>query len=181
VSTRSALSTRARGTVDSQIPLRHYFLWVGGTLLVLLFAADSLLSPSPPSKLIESHFKRPLIRITSDLKRPEAVIIDTSQPTFSPMLPGKEIAAAPSPPLSSDVADAVGQPPLPFFERADARDGNPAISSRVREMLAQLGQGAFDQAGSSKRQFGLSPPSFAQTRSEKRQRSARHRNFDTHQ
>jgi hypothetical protein len=69
-------------------------------------------------------------------------------------------------------------------EQADASDGNPAISPRVRETLAQLVPGASDQAGSGRRQFGLaseSPPSFAQTRSEKRQRSARHRNFDTHQ
>ena len=183
MSTRSVLSTRARGTVDSQIPLRDYFLWVGGTLLVLLFAADSLLSP-PPSKLIESHSTRPPIRITSVLKRPEAVIIDTSQPTFPPMLPGKEIATARSPPLSSDVADAVRQPPTSLSEQADASDGNPAISPRVRETLAQLGPGASDQAGSSRRQFDLAPESprnFAQIRSEKRLRSARHRIFDTHQ
>jgi hypothetical protein len=184
VSTRSVLSTRARGTVDSQIPLRDYFLWVGGKLLVMLFAADSLLSPPPPSKHIESHFTRPPIRITSDLKRPEAVIIDTSQPTFPPMLPGKEIATAPSPPLSSDVADAVRQPPTSLSEQADASDGNPAISPRVRETLAQLGPGASDPAGSSRRRLGLASESqrnFAQTRSEKRRLSDRHRSFDTHQ
>ena len=184
VSTRSVLSMRARGSVDSQIPLRDYFLWVGGALLVLLFAADSLLPPPLPSKLIESHSARPPIRITSDRKGPEAVVIDTSQPTFLPMLPSKEIAAAPSPPLSSDVADAVRQPPASLSERADASDGNPAISTRVRETLAQLGPGASDQAGSSRRQFGLaseSPRNFAQIRSEKRRRSARHRSFDTHQ
>jgi hypothetical protein len=183
VSRRLVLSTRARGSVDSQIPLRDYFLWVGGALLVLLFVADSLLPAPPPSKLIESHFTRPPIRITSDLKGPEAVVIETSQPNFLPVLPGKEFAAAPSP-LSSDVADAARQPPASLSERADASDGNPAISTRVRETLAQLGPGASDQAGSSRRQFGLaseSPPSFAQTRSEKRQRSARHRSFDTHQ
>jgi hypothetical protein len=59
---------RARGSVDAQIPLRNYFLWVGGVLLVLLFAADSLLPAAPPSKLIESHFTLPTIRITSELK-----------------------------------------------------------------------------------------------------------------
>ena len=142
---------RARGSVDSQIPLRGYFLWVGGALLVLLFAADSLLPAPPPSKLIESHSTRPPIRITSDLKGPEAVVIDTSQPDFLPVLPDKEIAAAPSPPLSSDVADAVRQPPTSLSEQADASDGNPAISTRVRETLAQLDPGASDQAGSSRR------------------------------
>ncbi|KRR11586.1 hypothetical protein [Bradyrhizobium valentinum] len=73
------MSTRARGSVDTQIPLREYFLWVGGALLVLLFAADSLL-PAP-----------------SDLKGPEAVVIDTSQSDFLPVRPGKEFAVAPSP------------------------------------------------------------------------------------
>jgi hypothetical protein len=153
-------------------------------LLVLLFAANSLLSAPLPSKLIVSHFKLPPIRITSELKGPEAVVIDTSQPTFRLVLPSKEIATASSPPLSSDVADAARQPPASLPERADASDGNPAISTRVRETLAQLVPGASDQAASSRRQFGLAPESprnFAQIRSEKRRRSARHRGFDTHQ
>ena len=95
VSRASVLSMRARGSVDAQVPLRGYFLWVGGALLVLLFAADSLLPAPLPSKLIESHSTLPPIRIISDLKGPEAVVIDTSQPGFLPMLPDKEIAAAP--------------------------------------------------------------------------------------
>jgi hypothetical protein len=66
----------------------------------------------------------------------------------------KEIAVASSPTPSSDVADA-RQPPLSLSERADASDGNPAISTRVRETLAQLGPVASDQAGSSMRRFSL--------------------------
>ena len=175
MSRRSVLSTRARGSVDSQIPLRDYFLWVGGALLVLLFAADSLLPARPPSKLIESHFTLPPIRITSELKGPEAVVIDTSQPGFLPMLPDKEIAAAPSQLLSSDVADAVRQPPLSFSEQADASDESPPIPTHVRETLAQLDPGVSDQAGSSRSQFGLA----SKTRPEKRRRSARQPSFDT--
>jgi hypothetical protein len=105
---------------------------------VLLFAADSLLPAPLPSRLIESHSTLPPIRITSELKGPEAVVIDTSQPGFLPMLPDKEIAV-PSPPLSSDVADAVRQSPVSSSEQADGSDGSPAISTHVREMLAQLG------------------------------------------
>jgi hypothetical protein len=184
VSRRSVLSTRARGSVDSQIPLRDYFLWVGGALLVLLFAADSLLPAPPPSKLIESHFTRPPIRITSDLKGPEAVVVETSHPNFLPAVPGKEFAVAPSPPPTSDGADAVRQPPTSLSEQADASDGNRAISPRIRETLAQFVPGASDQASSSRRPFSLTSGSqrnFAQTRSEKRQRFARHRDIDTHQ
>jgi hypothetical protein len=182
VSRKSVLSMRARGSVDSQTPLRGYFLWVGGALFVLLFAADSLLPAPLPSKLIESHSTLPPIRIASDVKGPEAVVIDTSQPGFLPMLPDKEIAAAPSPLLSSDVADAARQPPPSLSERADGSEGSPTISSHLRETLAQLGPGVPDQAGSSRRRGRLaSKPqrNSAQTRSEKRRRSARHPSFDT--
>ena len=182
MSRTSVLSMRARGPVDAQTPLRGYFLWVGGALLALLFATDSLLPAPLPSKLIVSHSTLPPIRITSELKGPEAVVIDTSQPGFLPMLPDKEIAAAPSPPLSSEVADAVRRPPASFSEYADASDGSPPIPTHVRETLAQLGPGVSDQAGSSRSQFGLASKSqrnLAQTRSEKRRRSARQPSFDT--
>jgi hypothetical protein len=134
VSRTSALSIRARGSVDTQVPARGYFLWVGGALLVLLFAANSLLPARPPSKLIESHSRLPPIRIASALKGPEAVVIDASQPGFLPMLPGKEITV-PSP-LSSDVADAIRQPPASLSEHADASDGSPSVPTHVRETLA---------------------------------------------
>lgn len=181
MSRKSALSMRARSLVDSQIPLRGYLLWVGGALLVLLFVADSLLSAPLPSKIIVSHTALPPIRITSELRGPEAVVIDTSQPGFLPILPDKEIAAAASPTLSSDVADAVRQPPASLSEPADAGDESPAISIHVRETLAQLGAEVPDEAGSGRRR-GLASKSqrnFAQTRSEKQRRSARYRSFDT--
>ena len=173
---------RARGLVDAQTPLRGYFLWVGGALLVLLFAANSLLPAPLPSKLIESHSTLPPIRITSERKGPEAVVIDTSQLGFLPMLPDKEIAAAPSPPLSSDVAHAARQPPASSSEQADASDGSPAISTHVRETLAQLGPVVSDQARLSRKRVGLaSEPqrNFARTWSEKRRRSALGSEFDT--
>jgi hypothetical protein len=150
VSRRSVLSIHARGLVDSQIPLRSYFLWVGGALLVLLFAADSLLPAPPPSKLIESHFTRPPIRITSDLKRPEAVVIETSQSHFLPIAPGQGDCRGPRRVLSADVADAVRPTSLSLTEQADGRDGSSAISTDIRETLAQLGPDVFAQAGSSR-------------------------------
>jgi hypothetical protein len=182
VSRKSVLSMRARDSVDAQIPVRGYFLSIGGALLVLLFAADSLLPAPLPSKLIVSHSTLPPIRITSELKGPEAVVIDTSQPGFLPIFPDKEIAAAPSQLLSSDVADAVRQPPLSLSEQADASGESLAISSHVRETLAQLGPRVSDQAGSSRRRNRLVSKrsrNLAQTRSEKRRRSARQPSFDT--
>ena len=56
MSRKSIVSMRARSSVNSQTPVRGYFLWVGGALLVLLFAADSLLPAPLPSKLIGFAF-----------------------------------------------------------------------------------------------------------------------------
>jgi hypothetical protein len=179
VSRTSVLSMRARGSADTQAPVWGYFMWVGGVLLVLLFAANSLLPESPPNKLIESHSTLPPIRIASELKGPEAVIIDTSQPGFPPILPDRE-TPVPSP-LTSDVADAARQPPASITEQADASDGSPAIPPQVRETLAQLDPGVSDQADLSTRavELALEPRrNFAQTRSGKRRRPGR-QSFDT--
>ncbi|WP_342711838.1 hypothetical protein AAFG13_09360 [Bradyrhizobium sp. B124] len=181
MSRASALSMRARSSVEAHAPVLGYFLWVGGALLVLLFAANSLLPAPAPNKLIESHSTLPPIRIASELKGPEAVIIDTSQPGFPRILPDREIVAVPSP-LTSDVADAVRQPPALLSEQADAGDGSPAIPTHVRETLAQLDPAVSDQADSGTRPVGhASEPqrNFAQTRSGKRRRPGRHSNFDT--
>ena len=182
MSRTSVLSMRARGSVDAQAPVRSYFLWVGGALLALLFATDSLLPAPLPSKLIVSHSTLPPIRITSELKGPEAVVIDTSHPGFPPILPDREIAAAPAP-ISSDIIDAAPQPPAPSSsEPADASDESPAISAHVRETLAQLASGVPYQAVSSRRRGRLASKrqrNLAQIRSEKRRQSARQPSFDT--
>ena len=73
-------SIRAHEQRDPGIPLRGYFLCVGGALLALLLAANALL-PSPPSNgRIGSEANLPNIRIHSELKGPEAVVIDTTRP-----------------------------------------------------------------------------------------------------
>jgi hypothetical protein len=63
-----------------------------------------------PSRLTDSHSALPPIRIHSELKGPEAVVIDTSGFGLLPMLPEDESAAAPSQLPSSDVADVAKQP-----------------------------------------------------------------------
>jgi len=68
----------SRRSVDSEIPLRGYFLSVGGALFALLCAAGWLI-PEPPSGRIDRDFD-PVIRIHSELKGPELVVIDTNQP-----------------------------------------------------------------------------------------------------
>lgn len=85
MSGKSVLSVRAGGSVESEIPLRGYLLSVGGALLLLLLAADWVLPAPLPSRLMESHSALPPIRIHSELRGPEAVVIDTNRPVLMPM------------------------------------------------------------------------------------------------
>ncbi|SFI73844.1 hypothetical protein [Bradyrhizobium sp. cf659] len=137
MSRRSVLSRRARGG-EPELPLRVYFLSVGGALLLLLLAADWVLPAPSPSRLTDSHSALPPIRIHSDRRGPEAAVIDTS-------------GFGPHPaPAEHDIAQAQ----LPETEVGDAivhdDDGNPAVAAadpRLRESLAQLQPAVHDQAG----------------------------------
>jgi hypothetical protein len=77
VSRISIPSVHSRGLDDSEIPLRGYFLSVGGALFALLCAAGWLMPGPPPSG---RHDFEPAIRIHSAMKGPELVVIDTNQP-----------------------------------------------------------------------------------------------------
>ena len=152
----------------SQTPLRGYFLWVGGALLVLLFAADSLLPAPLPSKLIEIAFYASAdpdhLRVGRDRKQLSSIPASSASCLCSQ---DKEIAAAPSPPLSSDSGPMLHDSrPRHCPSKPMRVTRNPAISTHVRETLAQLGPGVSDQAGSSRRQFGLASESPAQSRSD---------------
>ena len=76
---------RAHGSHESEMPLRGYILSVGGALLTLLFAADWLMARPAPNGSINSHSELPVIRIHSELKGPDAVVIKTNQPTILPV------------------------------------------------------------------------------------------------
>jgi hypothetical protein len=64
-----------------QLPLQRYFLFAGGALLILLFAVDWVVPP-PKGEHVKSEVRLPVIRIHSERKGPEAVVFDTTQPTF---------------------------------------------------------------------------------------------------
>jgi hypothetical protein len=67
------------------VPIARYFMVVGSALVVLLLIAGWSLPELPPSfpdrpEIIE----RAAIRIRSEHKWPEKVVLDTSQPTIAP-------------------------------------------------------------------------------------------------
>jgi hypothetical protein len=66
------------------MPLLHYFLYVGGVLLAMLFAADAYLPRLPVAARADADLPNIRIRIHSDRKWPERVVYDTSHPTIIP-------------------------------------------------------------------------------------------------
>jgi len=69
-----------QGRSDFQMPILRYFVYVGGALLALVLVVNLVL-PGPAgveSTAVVSNTDLPLIRIRSDRKLPERVVLDTS-------------------------------------------------------------------------------------------------------
>jgi len=75
------------------VPIARYFVVVGSALAVLLLMAGWSL-PEPPASFPDRPevIERAAIRIRSERKWPEKVVLDTSQPTIPP--PSIEVAPA---------------------------------------------------------------------------------------
>ena len=80
------------------MPIVRYIGWVGTSLLALLFVANWFL-PKPPQEAAHEAVNAPVIRIASVQQPPEAVVIDTNQPTIIPpsIAPESAVPDAPSP------------------------------------------------------------------------------------
>jgi len=65
------------------MPIGRFIIWVGTSLLALLFVADWCL-PNSLSEPAHDASNKPIIRIASIQQPPERVVIDTSQPTMVP-------------------------------------------------------------------------------------------------
>jgi hypothetical protein len=70
---------RAYGQLDPVMPLPRYFLFAGGALLALLWAANWLLPLPASNTLANSDVNPPAIRIHSELKGPPALVIAAGQ------------------------------------------------------------------------------------------------------
>lgn len=67
------------------MPIIRYFVFVGGVLLALLFAADRYL-PAPVEAAAVADPDRTIIRIKSASSVPEKIVFDTSQRTEAPII-----------------------------------------------------------------------------------------------
>ncbi|MCP3372991.1 hypothetical protein [Bradyrhizobium cajani] len=97
------------------MPLLAYFWKIGAALLALLFVADFCLIPSPVAE--KTAMDQPAIRIHSDRKWPERVVLDTSMPVV--------VAAA------TDLAAAQAAAPLDRAESPIIRPESPAVANAL--------------------------------------------------
>jgi hypothetical protein len=169
---RKSLLSRHASLVEPELPLRAYFLFVGAALLLLLLAADWVLPAPLPNQLIDSHSALPPIRIHTELKGPEAVIIDTGRFGPVPMPPEHDIGMAPSQLAEPEFATAA----------VSVSDSSPAPTADLlfRESLARLQSPVHDQASEATRSRDVAARQrkLARTHPGKRRRPTRHPGFE---
>lgn len=103
------------------MPIFRYFVFVGGALLALLFAADFVWPTSPVAQGVAGvSYDQPLIRIRSDRHLPERVVFDTSQPTIAAPVMKTAVVDAPQPTAQADIL------------------ADMSAKARVRETFAQF-------------------------------------------
>ncbi|OAE98580.1 hypothetical protein AYJ54_34080 [Bradyrhizobium centrolobii] len=112
------------------MPLTAYFWKIGAVLLALLFVADFCLPKLPIT--VNGAADRPAIRIHSDQKWPERVVLDTnSPPVVAPEAVATNIETAAPPVLTrpsatksdrSSTADALALLPRPGSRSAESTD-----------------------------------------------------------
>ncbi|WP_407154970.1 hypothetical protein [Bradyrhizobium sp. STM 3557] len=100
------------------MPVLRYFVFVGGALLALLFVCDAVVPQIPLPATLKSGSDLPTVRIHSERRWPERVVIDTTVPTVAPVKVAKadapkadtgQEAATPSDTQKAKVRDAYAQ------------------------------------------------------------------------
>jgi hypothetical protein len=104
------------------MPLLRYFLFVGGSLLALLFFVNAEFPTEPLPSVLTSDSELPAVRIHSEQKLPDRVVFDTRvAPT--PRAPETVVAMAQPAPAGAALPPAVAA---------------MSAKARVREAFAQL-------------------------------------------
>src|SRR5437762_2661576 len=101
------------------MPLARYFLFVGGTLLAMLFAINAyfptpVVSGATAAPVLDPG--RPVVRIHSAQKLPERIVMDTSLPTIVP--PPVTVAEAP---VKASPMDALARMPSAEVKSAELK------------------------------------------------------------
>jgi hypothetical protein len=120
----------------------RYFLYVGGALLALLYAVDSLV---PQDAATASHsapgIDKSTVRIHSAQKLPERVVFDTNLPTIVPPASATQMAAAPLPPApGAESSVARSRETFAQYVPAEAKKPEPQAPKKHRVARARTYQ-----------------------------------------
>lgn len=139
------------------MPIFRYFIFVGGALLALLFAANFALPASPIAEAVATaNNEQPMIRIRSDRHLPERVVLDTTQPTIAAPVVNMAAVVAPQQPVQADVLAEM------------------SAKARVRETFAQFTQTVPKADAASAKKTDARPQVLAQApQAQSRRRVAR--------
>lgn len=123
------------------MPLARYFFFVGGTLLALLFFSAAYL-PKPDTGATVPEVFRPVVRIHTDRKLPERIVIDTSIPTIVP--PPMVVAEIPATPRAMDAMARITPAELKYAElkkpEPTARPKRKVAKRQVRQPMIAYAQ-----------------------------------------
>ena len=128
------------------MPLARYFLFVGGTLLALLFIVDACLPKSPVAD--RTIADRPVIRIHSDRKWPERVVFDTRLPAVVSVPIANAPASVPAPatvagvPAMAQAREAFAQlqpSEAPQLQRSELKKPEPAPQRKRKIARKRVG------------------------------------------
>jgi hypothetical protein len=119
------------------MPLARYFLFVGGTLLALLFALNAYIPSPVVARAPVETIDRPVVRIHSAQKLPERIVIDTSIATIIPPVVVAEVTAKPQKP---QVLDALAQATPSDIKKSDLKKPEPALPPKHKVARRQVHQ-----------------------------------------
>ena len=102
------------------MPVLRYFVYVGAALLALLFVVAEAFPVLPTAQGVTDTAAAdvPMIRIHTDRKWPERVVMDTTLPAFAPV----QIAKAEAPKLDALKADIAQQGSTDAGQQTKMRD-----------------------------------------------------------
>jgi len=180
-------SIQRHALISNELPLMRYFALAGGALLALLLAAGAI-TPRPPMTESSPGPHLPRIRIYSELKGAEAVVIDTSRPIAVParttaddtgrtVAPRSQVAenTAELVPPSSKQTDGTEPSKVGAEPQSRSKVRNARIKRRPASYASRPDVGPFDGTWAFSQPDPRIRESFAQlVPGQSRQRGAKH-------
>ena len=140
------------------MPLRGYFLYIGGVLFALLLILNWYLPPVDADQT-RSDVDHPTIRIHSAQKWPKAEVIDTTLPTIVPPPVTTAVAPPPPPPNPAREAYALAEATPAVKPAEAAKPAKPQVRRSPRVARAPASQDA-DMFGPRNEWFGQRGDAF---------------------